>query len=101
MRSPAAAPAESADLGDPPVAHANVALTDPVLVDHGPVDQDAIETRRHGCSFLQGRESGLFDSLRPCKRNRRRPMHKKAAMLEDRGVIRVSGADAAVFLQGC
>ena len=27
-------------------------------------------------------------------------MHKKAAMLEDRGVIRVSGADAAVFLQG-
>ena len=27
-------------------------------------------------------------------------MHKKAAMLEDRGVIRVSGADATVFLQG-
>jgi folate-binding protein YgfZ len=27
-------------------------------------------------------------------------MHKKAAILEDRGVVRVSGADAAVFLQG-
>ena len=27
-------------------------------------------------------------------------MHKKAAMLEDRGVIRVGGADAAAFLQG-
>ena len=27
-------------------------------------------------------------------------MHKKAAMIEDRGVIRVSGADATVFLQG-
>jgi folate-binding protein YgfZ len=27
-------------------------------------------------------------------------MSKKAAMLEDRGVVRVSGADAAVFLQG-
>src|SRR3984885_16135151 len=27
-------------------------------------------------------------------------MHKKAAMLEDRGVVRVSGADATVFLQG-
>ena len=27
-------------------------------------------------------------------------MHKKAAMLEDRGVIRVGGADAASFLQG-
>jgi folate-binding protein YgfZ len=27
-------------------------------------------------------------------------MHQKAAMLEDRGVIRVSGADAAAFLQG-
>ena len=27
-------------------------------------------------------------------------MHKKAAMLEDRGVIRVSGEDAASFLQG-
>src|SRR6202020_433787 len=27
-------------------------------------------------------------------------MHKKAAMLEDRGVISVSGADATSFLQG-
>jgi folate-binding protein YgfZ len=27
-------------------------------------------------------------------------MHKKAAMLEDRGVVSVSGADAAAFLQG-
>ena len=27
-------------------------------------------------------------------------MHKKAAMLEDRGVLSVSGADAATFLQG-
>jgi folate-binding protein YgfZ len=27
-------------------------------------------------------------------------MHKKAAMLEDRGVVSVGGADAAVFLQG-
>ncbi len=27
-------------------------------------------------------------------------MHKKAAMLEDRGVVRVSGADATGFLQG-
>ena len=27
-------------------------------------------------------------------------MSKKAAMLEDRGVIRVSGADATGFLQG-
>ena len=79
--------AQSADLGDAPVANANVAQADPVLVDHGPVDQDAIEARRHGGSFLQWRESGLFDSLRPCKRDRRRPMHKKAAMLEDRGVI--------------
>ena len=69
--------AESADLGDPPVKDANVALTDPVLVDHSPIDQDTIETRRHGCSFLRGRESGLFDSLRPCKPNRRRPCTRK------------------------
>ena len=27
-------------------------------------------------------------------------MHKKAAMLEDRGVLSVSGADATSFLQG-
>ena len=27
-------------------------------------------------------------------------MHKKAAMLEDRGVVSVSGADATGFLQG-
>src|ERR1700748_1163478 len=27
-------------------------------------------------------------------------MHKKAAMLEDRGVLSVSGADSASFLQG-
>ena len=62
---------KSADLGDAPVADANVALADPVLVDHGPVDEHAIETRRHGCSSLQGRESGLFDSSPACKRDRR------------------------------
>src|SRR6478672_6594364 len=49
---------------------------------------------------LQWRKTGLFDSVRPCKRARSRPMHKKAAMLEDRGVLSVSGADATSFLQG-
>ena len=45
--------AQSADLGDPPVADANVAQTDAVVIDHGPVDQHAVEARRHGGSFLQ------------------------------------------------
>jgi hypothetical protein len=42
-----------ADLGDPPVTDSNIAQTDPVVIDHGPVDQNAIETGRHGGSFLQ------------------------------------------------
>src|SRR6185437_15224306 len=36
----------------------------------------------------------------PCKLNRRLPMHKKAALLEDRCVLSVSGEDATSFLQG-
>jgi len=50
--------------------------------------------------LLRKRESGLFDSFHSCKRDRRQPMSKKAAYLEDRGVVRVSGADATGFLQG-
>ncbi len=45
--------AQGADPGYAPVAQADVANADPVVVDHGPVGQDAIETRRHGLtSFL-------------------------------------------------
>src|SRR5262249_13290301 len=85
--------AQSADLGDPTVTDTNVARADPILVDYGSVDQEAIEAGRHGGSFLQQRKSGLFDSLRPCKRDRSCFMHKKAATLEDRGVVSVTGAD--------
>src|SRR6202046_4329755 len=92
--------AQSANLGDAPVANANVARANPIVIDHGPVDQNAIETGRHGGSFLQWRKTGLFDSVRPCKRARSRLMHKKAAMLEDRGVLSVNGEDATTFLQG-
>jgi tRNA-modifying protein YgfZ len=92
--------AQSADLDDPPVADADVAEANAVVIDHGPIDQNAIETRLHLGSFLQWRKTGLFDSVRPCKRDRSRLMHKKAAMLEDRGVISVSGEDATSFLQG-
>ncbi len=61
--------AQGADLRDPPVTNANVSRTNPFLVDGGSVDQDAVEAWRHLGSFLQWRECGLFDSLRPCKRD--------------------------------
>ena len=63
--------AQSADLGDSPVADPDVAQANAVLVDHGSIDQDAIETGRHIGSFLQWRKTGVFEGVRPCKRNRR------------------------------
>ena len=39
---------QSADLDDAPVAHPNVAEANPIMIDQCPVDQNAIETRRHG-----------------------------------------------------
>ena len=46
MRSPAAAPGEVADSGDPAVAHADVASTRAVLVDDGPARQNEVESLR-------------------------------------------------------
>ena len=93
--------AQSADLGHAPVANPNVANADPVVVNHGPVDEHAIETRRHGlvlsCSGAKAAylTVSVLASLTGDER-----LSKKAAILEDRGVVSVAGVDAVGFLQG-
>jgi folate-binding protein YgfZ len=49
---------------------------------------------------LRERESGLIYKGRQGKRDRSPIMTKKTALLEDRGIVRVSGEDATSFLQG-
>ena len=93
--------AQGADPGDAPVANADVAKADPVLVDHGPVDEHAIEALRHrlvlSCS---GAKAAYLTVSVLASATGDENMSRKAASLADRGVVRVSGEDAAGFLQG-
>ena len=63
--------AEVADLGDAPVADADVALARAIVVDDGSVRQNEIEIARHGAAFsLRAGASGLINKPRACKRDR-------------------------------
>ena len=93
--------AQGADRGDPAVANADVANADPVVVDHDPIDEHAIETRRHGLVLsCSGAKAAYLTVSALASATGGERMSKKAAMLEDRGVVSVTGADAAGFLQG-
>ena len=92
--------AQGADLGNAPVANPDIAQADAVLVDHGPVEEDAIETWRHGLALSCAGAKAAYLTVCAHASATGGVMSKKAALLEDRAILRVSGADAASFLQG-
>ena len=88
MRSPAAAPPKAPISAMRPSRTPMSRTPIAVLVDHGPVDEDAIETRRHGgiLSCVSAKAAYLTVSVLASATGGD-SMHKKAAMLEDRGVV--------------
>ena len=94
--------AKIADPGDPPAGHPEVARGRAVVIDDGSAVQDEIEGLRHRASRgLRATTGGLTNIDEGSKRGRRfKSMTIKAAVLEDRGVLRVAGEEAASFLQG-
>ena len=100
MRSPAAARPKAPISAMRPSRTPMSRETDPVVIDEGPIDQNAIETRGMADLSCSGAKRAYLTVSDLASATGALSMHKKAAMLEDRGVIRASGEDAASFLQG-